>query len=442
MRKINYFIDGIYYSKLWKFMMKDHLPFQYVLNWNNLEKYIFTYLSEKENCPTDEFYTNEKALYFPHSIERSFNEKFFESLINNNITIKYSDNGRKNTIEHLFTWDTATSYYETPFDYAVFIIQNNEYIPIIEGLRREGVKSVVLFLSDISKDSGSLLKAADYSLDFEYLFNVKNDIEAKSVFIRRIIDNNVRESDKRFYKYLKSAPENKQFIFYVHRSLRLQLNIKRNILIASDIELNSEIENPIKLILYTYDGLKYYRCFRKFEEFKEIISSGIEIKNNVETLVIDATSDSQYLIEYYFNSTLNTEFISFPVNETKGTSKKDLYKTFIENEKNTAFHELKDYTETIKSIKFAFDNQTVISGHIEKTVNGGYTVNIGQGIKGFLPLGKADSIMISDLESLIGVTSSFYVEELVLGEKFNLVLNRKNYVKKQLLKLKEDEKNQ
>lgn len=437
MKKINIFIDGSYYSKLWNFMMTEHLPFQYIMNWKKFDYYLCKFISNEEGTSIDDYIINQTTICLTQELECEFNEQFLDILKNNEISISYGskDLTEKREIRQLLTWETCESYYKDSFDYAVFILDSNNYIPVIDGLRREGVKSIIFFLSDISNPQTQIFKFADYAIDFEYLFNEKIDMDANKVFIRRVINNNSKESDKRFYKFVKNNDKN-QVNFYIHRSIGLKLDINQGKVIANDIEVRSEINNPIKLYSYSYDGIKYYICIKTIDDFINIMKSGIPLKNNIETMVIDTTNTNQNLVAYYFDAVTDYSWITFPKTELlfsynqdcSHVSKKEQYKLLIEEESKKTFIQADTKEETLAIIKRAAEEHLLIDGYIENIMNGGYSVDVGHNIKGFLPLGKADPGMITDTTVLIGVTSKFYIEELDL-ENFNLVLNRKKYIK-------------
>ncbi|HNX73181.1 MAG TPA: 30S ribosomal protein S1 [Spirochaetales bacterium] len=85
-----------------------------------------------------------------------------------------------------------------------------------------------------------------------------------------------------------------------------------------------------------------------------------------------------------------------------------------------------------KSIATAFKEHTPVDGKIEKEVKGGFEVDIGHGLKGFLPSSKADIQRIEKGDYLIGLTSKFYLERLYSDKKVNIILNRRKWMEEDI----------
>ncbi|MGL4987587.1 MAG: 30S ribosomal protein S1 [Treponemataceae bacterium] len=81
-----------------------------------------------------------------------------------------------------------------------------------------------------------------------------------------------------------------------------------------------------------------------------------------------------------------------------------------------------------KKLRQASVDKTSVEGKIDKIVKGGYEVNLGCGIRAFLPISQADVIKIEKPESLLGIESSFLIERLYSNDKVNIVLNRRKYM--------------
>jgi small subunit ribosomal protein S1 len=78
-----------------------------------------------------------------------------------------------------------------------------------------------------------------------------------------------------------------------------------------------------------------------------------------------------------------------------------------------------------KNLRQAVQDKTPISGKIAKVVRGGYDVDLGGGIFAFLPQSRAGIQKVEKPESLVGLTSDFYIERLYSDNKANIVVNRK-----------------
>ena len=78
------------------------------------------------------------------------------------------------------------------------------------------------------------------------------------------------------------------------------------------------------------------------------------------------------------------------------------------------------------------NDKTPVEGTIEKVVKGGYDVNLGSGIKAFLPISQSDSQKVEKAEKLLGLTGKFYVERLYSENKANVVVNRRKYLEESM----------
>ncbi|MFI3257335.1 MAG: S1 RNA-binding domain-containing protein, partial [Spirochaetales bacterium] len=78
-----------------------------------------------------------------------------------------------------------------------------------------------------------------------------------------------------------------------------------------------------------------------------------------------------------------------------------------------------------KNLKQAYADKTLVEGTVEKSVKGGFEVNFGADIRGFLPLSQADTHKIVKPEKLVGTTSLFYIDRLYTERKANIVANRR-----------------
>lgn len=91
-----------------------------------------------------------------------------------------------------------------------------------------------------------------------------------------------------------------------------------------------------------------------------------------------------------------------------------------------------DVKQLWKNLRQAMNDKTPVDGTIEKVVKGGYDVNLGSGIKAFLPISQSDSQKVEKAEKLLGLTSKFYVERLYSDNKANVVVNRRKYLEESM----------
>jgi small subunit ribosomal protein S1 len=81
-----------------------------------------------------------------------------------------------------------------------------------------------------------------------------------------------------------------------------------------------------------------------------------------------------------------------------------------------------------KNLKDAFDNNTTVKGKVEAVIKGGFDVDLGGGMKGFVPMSKMDVVRIETPEQYIGITSEFAIERLYQDKKINIVLSRRKWL--------------
>jgi small subunit ribosomal protein S1 len=91
-----------------------------------------------------------------------------------------------------------------------------------------------------------------------------------------------------------------------------------------------------------------------------------------------------------------------------------------------------------KAIANAFKDHEVVEGTIDKEIKGGFEVNLGHSLRGFLPASKADIQRIEKGDKLIGLKSMFYLERLYSEKKVNIVLNRRKWMEEDVEKRREE----
>jgi small subunit ribosomal protein S1 len=85
-----------------------------------------------------------------------------------------------------------------------------------------------------------------------------------------------------------------------------------------------------------------------------------------------------------------------------------------------------------KNLRQAFQDHTVVEGTIEKLVKGGYDVDLGAGVRAFLPISQSDAQKVDKPEKLLGTKASFYVERLYSDGKVNIVVNRRKWLEEEI----------
>jgi len=90
-----------------------------------------------------------------------------------------------------------------------------------------------------------------------------------------------------------------------------------------------------------------------------------------------------------------------------------------------------------KSIANAFKDHLAVDGTITKEIKGGFEVELGHGLSGFLPLSKADIQRIEKGASLVNTSAKFYLERLYSDKKINIILNRRKLLEEDIEKRRE-----
>ncbi len=85
-----------------------------------------------------------------------------------------------------------------------------------------------------------------------------------------------------------------------------------------------------------------------------------------------------------------------------------------------------------KNLRQAFVDKVAVEGVIQKIVKGGFEVDLGSGIKAFLPISQSDAQKVDKPEKLIGLKSKFYVERLFSESKANIVVNRRKWLEEEI----------
>jgi small subunit ribosomal protein S1 len=85
-----------------------------------------------------------------------------------------------------------------------------------------------------------------------------------------------------------------------------------------------------------------------------------------------------------------------------------------------------------KNLRQAFQDHSAVEGVIEKIVKGGFDVNLGAGVRAFLPISQSDAQKVERPEKFLGMKTSFYVERLYSDGKVNIVVNRRKWLEEEI----------
>ena len=85
-----------------------------------------------------------------------------------------------------------------------------------------------------------------------------------------------------------------------------------------------------------------------------------------------------------------------------------------------------------KNLQQAFKDHAAVEGVIESQVKGGYDVNLGSGMRAFLPISQSDIQKVDKPEKFLGLKTLFYIERLYSDGKENIVVNRRKHMEEEL----------
>jgi len=91
-----------------------------------------------------------------------------------------------------------------------------------------------------------------------------------------------------------------------------------------------------------------------------------------------------------------------------------------------------------RNLRKAHAEKLPIEGKITAQVKGGYNVDLGSGVSGFLPLSKTDVYRVNNVEEYIGLQSKFALERLFSNGKVNIVLSRRAWLEEEYKRRREE----
>ncbi|MDR1617446.1 MAG: 30S ribosomal protein S1 [Treponema sp.] len=91
-----------------------------------------------------------------------------------------------------------------------------------------------------------------------------------------------------------------------------------------------------------------------------------------------------------------------------------------------------------KNLRQAFQDHLPVEGIIEKIVKGGFDVNLGAGVRAFLPISQSDSQKVDKPEQFVGLKAKFYMERIYSDGKVNIVVNRRKWLEEEIERKRND----
>jgi small subunit ribosomal protein S1 len=91
-----------------------------------------------------------------------------------------------------------------------------------------------------------------------------------------------------------------------------------------------------------------------------------------------------------------------------------------------------------KNLRQAFQDHTAVECVIEKMVKGGFDVNLGFGVRAFLPSSQSDAQKVDKPEKMLGQKIKAYVERIYSDGKVNIVVNRRKWLEEEIDRKRND----
>ena len=91
-----------------------------------------------------------------------------------------------------------------------------------------------------------------------------------------------------------------------------------------------------------------------------------------------------------------------------------------------------------RNLRKAHAEKLPVDGKIVAQVKGGYNVDLGSGVSGFLPLSKTDVYRVNNVEEYVGLQSKFALERLFSNGKVNIVLSRRAWLEEEYKRRREE----
>lgn len=196
---------------------------------------------------------------------------------------------------------------------------------------------------------------------------------------------------------------------------------------ADNMEVGMDVQDPSKDDIQTQLQEQYLKSFE-----------GLEEGDLVEGKVVQIAGDTVFIdVGYKSEGKLNvSEFGDIPPKPG------DVVKVILirkETHSGDIIISKKKADEKLfwKSIANAFKEHQPVEGTITKEIKGGFEVDIGHGLSGFLPLSKADVQRVEKSEQLVGMRCRFYLERLYSDKKINIILNRRKLMEEEIERKRE-----
>lgn len=196
---------------------------------------------------------------------------------------------------------------------------------------------------------------------------------------------------------------------------------------ADNMEVGMDVRDPSKDDIQTQLQEQYLKSFEGLEEGDLVDGKVIQIAGDTVFIDVGYKSEGKLNILEFGDTPLNPGDVVKVILIRKETHSGDI----IISKKKA------DEKIFWKSIANAFKEHQPVEGTITKEIKGGFEVDLGHGLSGFLPLSKADVQRVEKSEQLIGMRCRFYLERLYSDKKINIILNRRKLMEEEIERKRE-----
>ena len=196
---------------------------------------------------------------------------------------------------------------------------------------------------------------------------------------------------------------------------------------ADNMEVGMDVQDPSKDDIQTQLQEQYLKSFEGLEEGDLVDGKVIQIAGDTVFIDVGYKSEGKLNILEFGDTPLNPGDVVKVILIRKETHSGDI----IISKKKA------DEKIFWKSIANAFKEHQPVEGTITKEIKGGFEVDLGHGLSGFLPLSKADVQRVEKSEQLVGMRCRFYLERLYSDKKINIILNRRKLMEEEIERKRE-----
>jgi len=91
-----------------------------------------------------------------------------------------------------------------------------------------------------------------------------------------------------------------------------------------------------------------------------------------------------------------------------------------------------------KALRKAHQENMPVTGTIAKSIKGGFEVDLGYDVRGFLPFSKTDVQRVENPEEYVGLESEFLLDRMYSDNKLKIVLSRRGWLEQEITRKKEE----